>query len=157
MAISMVEKVEDDIKTSLNAETGFLQPNFTFYSLENDDDEDADLEFAVPNIIYGIEAVPIDYFMDGSRIMSTDITFTVNISEFNTISVSGDSLTRKRLINYALDKLQKTLDDMTFSGVTDIEHSVRLGEASGKVPIGEDEFLYRGTVTMSVTFTDSTT
>ena len=156
MAISMVEKVEDDIKTSLNAETGFLQPNFTFYSLENDDDEDADLEFAVPNIIYGIEAVPIDYFMDGSRIMSTDITFTVNISEFTTISVSGDSLTRKRLINYALDKLQKTLDDMTFSSVTDMQHSVRLGETSGRVPIGEDEFIYRGTVTMSVTFTDST-
>ena len=45
---------------------------------------------------------------------------------------------------------------MAFSSVTDMEHSVRLGETSGRVPIGEDEFIYRGTVTMSVTFTDST-
>ena len=156
MAISMAEKVEDDIKTSLNAETGFLQPNFTFYSLENDDDEDADYEFAVPNIIYGIEAVPIDYFMDGSRIMSTDVTFTVNISEFTTVTVGADSLTRKRLINYALDKLQKTLDDMTFSSITDLEHSVRLGEASARIPIAEDEFIYRGSVGMSITYLDNT-
>ena len=42
MTISMVEKIEDDIKTALNAESGFLQPNFTFFSAENDDDEDVD-------------------------------------------------------------------------------------------------------------------
>ena len=42
MTISMIETVEDDIKTALNAETSFLQANFTFFSSENDEGEDVD-------------------------------------------------------------------------------------------------------------------
>jgi hypothetical protein len=115
MTISMVEKIEDDIKTALNAESGFLQPNFTFFSAENDDDEDVDFEYNVPNIIYGNETTPVDYFMDGTRMFSSEFVFQVNVNEFNSIDVGGDTLTRKRLVNYTLDKLQKTLNDMSFS------------------------------------------
>ena len=38
MTISMIETVEDDIKTALNAESSFIQPNFTIFSAENDED-----------------------------------------------------------------------------------------------------------------------
>ena len=83
----MVEKIEDDIKTALNAESGFLQPNFTFFSAENDDDEDVDFEYNVPNIIYGNETTPVDYFMDGTRMFSSEFVFQVNVNEFNSIDV----------------------------------------------------------------------
>ena len=156
MTISMIETVEDDIKTALNAETDFIQPNFTIFSAENDDDEDVDFEYNVPNIIYGYESTPVDYFMDGTRMFSSEFVFQVNVNEFNSITVGGTALTRKRLVNYALDKLQKTLNDMTFSNVSVIEHNTTVGETSAKVPIGEDEFLYRGAVGMAVTYIDTT-
>ena len=156
MTISMIETVEDDIKTALNAETSFLQPNFTFFSSENDDGEDVDFEYNVPNIIYGNESTPVDYFMDGTRMMMSDIVFQINIGEFTTITVGGTALSRKRLVNYALDKLQKTLNDMTFSNVDVIEFNTTAGETSAKVPIGEDEFLYRGMLGMNVTYLDAT-
>ena len=152
----MIETVEDDIKTALNAETDFIQPNFTIFSAENDDDEDVDFEYNVPNIIYGNESTPVDYFMDGTRMFSSEFVFQVNVNEFNSITVGGTALTRKRLVNYALDKLQKTLNDMTFSNVSVIEHNTTVGETSAKVPIGEDEFLYRGAVGMAVTYIDTT-
>tara|TARA_E500000305_G_scaffold43349_1_gene33532 strand:- start:328 stop:801 length:474 start_codon:yes stop_codon:yes gene_type:complete len=156
MTISMIETVEDDIKTALNAETSFLQANFTFFSSENDDGEDVDFEYNVPNIIYGNESTPVDYFMDGTRMMMSDIVFQINIGEFTTITVGGTALSRKRLVNYALDKLQKTLNDMTFSNVDVIEFNTTAGETSAKVPIGEDEFLYRGMLGMNVTYLDAT-
>ena len=156
MTISMVEKIEDDIKTALNAESGFLQPNFTFFSAENDDDEDVDFEYNVPNIIYGNETTPVDYFMDGTRMFSSEFVFQVNVNEFNSIDVGGDTLNRKRLVNYTLDKLQKTLNDMSFSNADVIEFNTTTGETSAKVPIGEDEFLYRGGLGMSVTYIDAT-
>jgi len=156
MTISMIEKVEDDIKTALNAESSFLQPNFSFFSAENDDDEDTDFEYSVPNIIYGSETTPVDYFMDGTRMFTSDFMFQVNIDEFTTITVGGTALTRKRLVNYALDKLQKTVNDMTFSSVDVVEFNTTAGETSAKVPIGEDEFLYRGALGMNVTYLDAT-
>ena len=152
----MIETVEDDIKTALNAESSFIQPNFTIFSAENDEDEDVDFEYNVPNIIYGNESTPVDYFMDGTRMFSSEFVFQVNVNEFNSITVGGTALTRKRLVNYALDKLQKTLNDMTFSNVSVIEHNTTVGETSAKVPIGEDEFLYRGAVGMAVTYIDTT-
>ena len=152
----MVEKIEDDIKTALNAESGFLQPNFTFFSAENDDDEDVDFEYNVPNIIYGNETTPVDYFMDGTRMFSSEFVFQVNVNEFNSIDVGGDTLNRKRLVNYTLDKLQKTLNDMSFSNADVIEFNTTTGETSAKVPIGEDEFLYRGAIGMAVTYIDTT-
>ena len=79
----MIETVEDDIKTALNAESSFIQPNFTIFSAENDEDEDADFEYDVPNIIYGNESTPVDYFMDGTRMFSSDFVFQVNVNEFN--------------------------------------------------------------------------
>lgn len=156
MTISMIETVEDDIKTALNAETSFLQANFTFFSSENDDGEDVDFEYDVPNIIYGNESTPVDYFMDSTRMMMSDFVFQINIGEFTTITVGGTALSRKRLVNYALDKLQKTLNDMTFSNVDVIEFNTTTGETSAKVPIGEDEFLYRGMLGMNVTYLDAT-
>ena len=156
MTISMIETVEDDIKTALNAETSFLQANFSFFSSENDEGEDVDFEYNVPNIIYGNESTPVDYFMDGTRMFSSEFVFQVNVNEFNSITVGGTALTRKRLVNYALDKLQKTLNDMTFSNVSVIEHNTTVGETSAKVPIGEDEFLYRGAIGMAVTYIDTT-
>ena len=156
MTISMIETVEDDIKTALNAESSFIQPNFTIFSAENDEDEDIDFEYDVPNIIYGNESTPVDYFMDGTRMFSSEFVFQVNVNEFNSITVGGTALTRKRLVNYALDKLQKTLNDMTFSNVSVIEHNTTVGETAAKVPIGEDEFLYRGAVGMAVTYIDTT-
>ena len=152
----MIETVEDDIKTALNAESSFLQPNFTFFSAENDEGEDVDFEYNVPNIIYGNESTPVDYFMDGTRMMMSDFIFQINIGQFNTITVGGTALTRKRLVNYALDKLQKTLNDMTFSSVDVIEFNTTAGETSAKVPIGEDEFLYRGALGMNITYIDAT-
>ena len=152
----MIETVEDDIKTALNAESSFIQPNFTIFSAENDEDEDADFEYDVPNIIYGNESTPVDYFMDGTRMFSSDFVFQVNVNEFNSITVGGTALTRKRLVNYALDKLQKTLNDMTFSNVDVIEFNTTMGETAAQVPIGEDEFLYRGALGMSVTYIDAT-
>tara|TARA_Y100001951_G_C11248289_1_gene244785 strand:- start:500 stop:961 length:462 start_codon:yes stop_codon:yes gene_type:complete len=152
----MIETVEDDIKTALNAESSFIQPNFTIFSAENDEDEDADFEYDVPNIIYGNESTPVDYFMDGTRMFSSDFVFQVNVNEFNSITVGGTALTRKRLVNYALDKLQKTLNDMTFSNVDVMEFNTTVGETAAQVPIGEDEFLYRGALGMSVTYIDAT-
>ena len=87
---------------------------------------------------------------------SSDFVFQVNVNEFNSITVGGTALTRKRLVNYALDKLQKTLNDMTFSNVSVIEHNTTVGETAAQVPIGEDEFLYRGALGMSVTYVDTT-
>ena len=156
MTISMIETVEDDIKTALNAETSFLQANFSFFSSENDEGEDVDFEYNVPNIIYGNESTPIDYFMDGTRMFSSEFVFQVNVNEFNSITVGGTALTRKRLVNYALDKLQKTLNDMTFSNVDVVEFNTTVGETSAKVPIGEDEFLYRGALGMTITYVDET-
>ena len=156
MTISMIETVEDDIKTALNAESSFIQPNFTIFSAENDEDEDADFEYDVPNIIYGNESTPVDYFMDGTRMFSSEFVFQVNVNEFNSITVGGTALTRKRLVNYALDKLQKTLNDMTFSNVSVIEHNTTVGETAAQVPIGEDEFLYRGALGMTITYIDAT-
>ena len=45
---------------------------------------------------------------------------------------------------------------MTFSNVTVIEFNTTVGETAAQVPIGEDEFLYRGALGMSVTYVDAT-
>jgi len=150
MVQAMIENVEDDIKTAITDSGNFS--DFTLYSVENDDDEDVDFEYDVPNIIYGSEGSPVDYFMDGSRIMSTDIILQVNVDEFSTIN----SLTRKRLINYKLDQLQDTLNDMSFTNITPIEFNTSLGETAARVPVGEDEFIYRGSLGMSITYLDNT-
>ena len=150
MVQAMIEHVEDDIKTAIDATGSFS--DFTLYSVENDEDEDTDFEYDVPNIIYGSEGSPVDYFMDGSRMMSTDIILQVNVDQFSTIN----SLTRKRLVNYTLDILQDALNDMSFSNITPIEFNTALGETAARVPIGEDEFIYRGSVGMSITYLDNT-
>jgi len=150
MVQAMIENVEDDIKTAITDSGNFS--DFTLYSVENDDDEDVDFEYDVPNIIYGSEGSPVDYFMDGSRIMSTDIILQVNVDEFSTIN----SLTRKRLINYKLDQLQDTLNDMSFTNISPVEFNTALGETAARVPVGEDEFIYRGSLGMSITYLDNT-
>ena len=94
--------------------------------------------------------------MDGTRMFNSDFVFQVHVNEFNSITVGGTALTRKRLVNYALDKLQKTLNDMTFSNVDVIEFNTTMGETAAQVPIGEDEFLYRGALGMTITYIDAT-
>ena len=51
--------------------------------------------------------------MDGTRMMSTDISFNINVGEFDTLN----GLTRKRCVNYLMDKLQEGLDAMSFSNI----------------------------------------
>ena len=148
MSVATVEKVLNDVDNALVASSLF--GDLTIYNIDKDEDEDTDFEFNVPNIIYGIQAIPTDYFMDGTRMMSTDITFTINVGEFDTIN----SLTRKRCVNYLMDKLQETLDNMTFSTVTPIEYSSSGGQIAGKAQVGEDEFVYRGNVLMNITYLD---
>ena len=148
MVQATVEKLLEDIDTALLASGNF--GSLTIYNVDKDEDEDTDFEFNVPNIIYGIEAIPTDYFMDGSRMMSTDISFNVNVAEFDTIN----GLTRKRCVNYLMDKLQETLDAMTFSNVTPIEYNSSSGQIAGKAQVGEDEYVYRGSVGMSITYLD---
>ena len=46
---------------------------------------------------------------------------------------------------------------MTFSSATVIEFNSTVGETSARVPVGEDEFLYRGALGMNVTYLDATT
>ncbi len=150
----MIEQVGDDIKTAITGNSEFnTSSGWTVIHAQKDEDEDVDYEYDVPNIIYGAESVPTDYFMDGSRIMTSDFTFMVNLSEFTTDSTS---LTRKRLVNYKLDKLQDILNDMAFTSVTPIQFNTTGGEGAAAVPVGEDEFLYRGTMTMSVEWLDET-
>jgi|TARA_R100001530_G_scaffold86306_1_gene60098 hypothetical protein len=149
--VSMLEPLATDIKTALTDSSDFS--DFTFYRADMDEDEDADYEYDVPNIIYGTTNVPIDYFMDGSRIMRAEVVFNLNVSEFDTLG----GLTRKRLVNEKLDKLQDTLSDMVFTSLTPINYDCRGGEQVGKEQIGEDEFLYRGMVTMSIEYLDGTT
>ena len=117
MPSSALEKLVTDIDSAIVASGSF--GDLTIYVIDLDEDEDADYEFSVPNIIYGVDAIPTDYFMDGTRMMSADVAVTVNVSEFDTIN----SLTRKKCVNYILDLLQDTLDAMTFSTVTPIEFS----------------------------------
>ena len=148
MVQATAEKLLEDIDTALIASGNFS--SLTIYNVDLDQDEDTDYEFDVPNIIYGIEAIPTDYFMDGSRMMSTDITFNVNVAEFDTIN----GLTRKRCVNYLMDQLQETLDAMSFSTITPIEFSSSAGQRAGKAQIGEDEFIYRGSVGMNVSYLD---
>jgi len=148
MVQATAEKLLDDVDTALGDSGNFS--GITVYNVDKDEDEDTDYEFAVPNIIYGIESIPTDYFMDGSRLMATDVMFTINISEFDTIN----GLTRKRCVNYLMDQLQETLDDMAFTSVTPIEYSTAPGQIAGKAQVGEDEFVYRGSVTMNITYLD---
>jgi len=82
--------------------------------------------------------------------MSTDISFSINVTENDTIN----GLTRKRCVNYLMDKLQESLDAMTFSNVTPIEFNSSGGQIAGKAQIGEDEFIYRGSVLMNITYLD---
>ena len=150
----MIEQVGDDIKTAITGNSQFnTASGWNIIHSQKDEDEDVDFEYDVPNIIYGAESVPTEYFMDGSRIMTSDFTFVLNLSEFTT---DDSNLTRKRLVNYKLDKLQDILNDMTFSSVTPIQWNTTGGETAASVPIGEDEFLYRGSVTMSVEWLDET-
>ena len=148
MVQATAEKLLEDIDTALLASGNF--GSLTIYNVDLDEDEDTDYEFNVPNIIYGIEAIPTDYFMDGSRMMSTDIAFTVNVAEFDTIN----GLTRKRCVNYLMDKLQETLEAMTCSNVTPIEYNSSSGQIAGKAQVGEDEYIYRGSVGMNITYLD---
>ena len=149
--VSMLEPLVTDIKTALTDSGDFS--DFTIYRVDMDEDEDIDYEYNVPNIIYGTTNVPIDYFMDGSRRMSADVVFNLHVNEFDTIG----GLTRKRLVNEKLDKLQDTLNDMQFTNLTTINYVCRAGEAVAKEEVGEDEFLYRGIVTMSIEYLDATT
>ena len=154
MVSAMIEQVGDDIKTAITGDSEFnTASGWNIIHSAKDEDEDMDFEYDVPNIIYGAESVPTEYFMDGSRIMSSDFTFVMNLSEFTTDS---SNLTRKRLVNYKLDKLQNILNDMTFSSVTPIQFNTGGGEMTAAVPIGEDDFLYRGSMTMSVEWLDET-
>tara|TARA_Y100000310_G_scaffold55533_1_gene50895 strand:- start:102 stop:551 length:450 start_codon:yes stop_codon:yes gene_type:complete len=148
MVQATAEKLLEDIDTALIASGNFS--SLTIYNVDLDEDEDTDFEFDVPNIIYGIEAIPTDYFMDGSRMMLTDVSFNVNVAEFDTIN----GLTRKRCVNYLMDKLQETIDDMTFSTVTPIEFSSAAGQQAAKAQVGEDEFVYRGSVSMNISYLD---
>ena len=148
MVQATVEKLLDDIDTALLATGDF--GSLTIYNVDKDEDEDADYEFDVPNIIYGIESIPTDYFMDGTRMMSTDISFTINVGEFDTLN----GLTRKRCVNYLMDKLQEGLDAMSFSNITPIEYNTSAGQTAGKSQVGEDEFVYRGSVVMNITYLD---
>ena len=148
MVQATAEKLLEDIDTALLASGNF--GSLTIYNVDLDEDEDTDYEFDVPNIIYGIESIPTDYFMDGSRMMFTDVTFNINVAEFDTIN----GLTRKRCVNYLMDKLQETIDDMSFSTVTPIEFSSESGQIAAKSQVGEDEFVYRGTVSMNVSYLD---
>jgi len=148
MVQATVEKLLEDIDTALLATGNFS--SLTIYNVDKDEDEDADFEFDVPNIIYGVQSIPTDYFMDGTRMMSTDISFNINVAEFDTIN----GLTRKRCVNYLMDKLQESLDAMTFSNVTPIEFNSSGGQIAGKAQIGEDEFIYRGSVAMNITYLD---
>jgi len=148
MVQATAEKLLEDIDTALIASGNFS--SLTIYNVDLDEDEDTDYEFDVPNIIYGIESIPTDYFMDGSRMMLTDVSFNVNVAEFDTIN----GLTRKRCVNYLMDKLQETIDDMTFSTVTPIEFSSAAGQQAAKAQVGEDEFVYRGSVSMNISYLD---
>ena len=148
MSVATVEKVLNDVDTALVASSLF--GDLTIYNIDKDEDEDTDFEFNVPNIIYGIQAIPTDYFMDGTRMMSTDISFNINVAEFDTIN----GLTRKRCVNYLMDKLQESLDAMTFSNITPIEYNTGSGQVAGKAQVGEDEFIYRGSVIMNITYLD---
>jgi len=148
MVQATAEKLLEDIDTALVASGNFS--SLTIYNVDLDEDEDTDYEFDVPNIIYGIESIPTDYFMDGSRMMLTDVSFNVNVAEFDTIN----GLTRKRCVNYLMDKLQETIDDMTFSTVTPIEFSSAAGQQAAKAQVGEDEFVYRGSVSMNISYLD---
>ena len=148
MVQATVEKLLEDIDTALLASGNF--GSLTIYNVDKDEDEDVDYEFDVPNIIYGVESIPTDYFMDGTRMMSTDISFSINVTETDTIN----GLTRKRCVNYLMDKLQESLDAMTFSNITPIEYSTGAGQIAGKAQIGEDEFIYRGSVLMNITYLD---
>jgi len=148
MVQATAEKLLEDIDTALVASSNF--GSLTIYNVDKDEDEDTDYEFDVPNIIYGIEAIPTDYFMDGTRMMSTDVTFNINVAEFDTIN----GLTRKRCVNYLMDKLQETIDAMTFSNITPIEFSSTSGQIAGKAQVGEDEYIYRGSVGMSISYLD---
>ena len=148
MVQATAEKLLEDIDTALLASGNF--GSLTIYNVDLDEDEDTDFEFDVPNIIYGIEAIPTDYFMDGSRMMSTDVTFNINVAEFDTIN----GLTRKRCVNYLMDKLQETLDAMSFSTVTPIEFSSASGQVAAKSQVGEDEYIYRGSVGMNIAYLD---
>ena len=154
MVSAMIEQVGDDIKTAILASSEFnTASGWTIIHSAKDEDEDVDYEYDVPNIIYGAESVPTDYFMDGSRIMTYSFTFVVNLSEFTTDSTS---LTRRRLVNYKLDKLQDLLNDMTFSSITPIQFTTSGGEGAAMVPMGEDSFLYRGSVVMEIDWLDET-
>jgi len=147
----MLEPLSTDIKTAITDSGDFS--DFTIYRIDMDEDEDTDYEYDVPNIIYGTTNVPIDYFMDGTRRMSAEVVFNLSVSEFDTIS----GLTRKRLVNEKLDKLQDTLSDMRFTSLTPITHDCRGGEQVAKEQVAEDEFLYRGILTMAVEYLDATT
>ena len=150
----MVEQVGDDIRTAIVGDSEFnTSSGWTVFQIDKDQDEDVDNEYDVPNIIYGAQSIPVDYFMDSSRIMSTGFTFVMNLSEFTTDS-SG--LTKKRLVNYKLDKLQDILNDMSFTSVTPINFNTSPGEIAAAIPLREDEFLYRGTVSMNVEYLDET-
>ena len=154
MVSAMIEQVADDVRTAIVGDSEFSVVNgWTVFQVDKDQDEDADLEYDVPNVIYGAQSVPTDYFMDGSRMMTVTFTFVLSVSEFTTDSTS---LTKKRLVNYKLDKLQNILNDMTFSSVTAIQFDTSGGEMAAVVPVGEDEFLYRGTVGMNIQFLDET-
>jgi hypothetical protein len=148
MVQATVEKLLEDIDTALLASGNF--GSLTIYNVDKDEDEDTNFEFDVPNIIYGVQSIPTDYFMDGTRMMSTDINFSINVAEFDTIN----GLTRKRCVNYLMDKLQESLDAMTFSNITPIEYSTGAGQIAGKAQVGEDEFIYRGSVLMNITYLD---
>ena len=148
MVAATAEKLLNDVDTALTDSGNFS--GVTIYNVDKDEDEDTDYEFAVPNIIYGIESIPTDYFMDGSRLMATDVTFQVNVSEYDTIN----GLTRKRCVNYLMDVLQETLDAMAFTSIKPIEYSTIGGQAAAKAQIGEDEFVYRGSISMNVSYLD---
>ena len=152
---SMVEQVGDDIRAAIVGNADFSTGNgWTVFQVDKDEDEDVDVEYDVPNVIYGAESTPTEYFMDSTRLMTAMFTFVVNISEFTT---DGSGLTKKRLVNYKLDQHQDVLNDMTFSSVIPTEFNTNAGETAARIPINEDDFLYRGTVQMSVQFLDETT
>ena len=153
--VSMIEQVGNDIRSTLVADSEFsVAKGWAVFQVDKDEDEDVDIEYNVPNVIYGAESIPTEYFMDSSRMMSAMFTLLINITEFTT---DDTGLTKKRLVNYKLDKLQDILNDMTFSSITPIQFDTATGETAAKIPIAEDDFLYRGTVQMNIQYLDETT
>lgn len=149
MVQSILEYIEDDIKTALAAVATF--DAFTKYSEANDDIAADFYRTDLPAIIISIESVPSEHLLDGSLLNTADII----IALFIAWNYTEHSLTRKRLMNYKLELLQNAINVMAFSSnVNLVSYNLRAGQGATKEPFGEDEdeFLYTGSIGMTVEY-----